>query len=300
MMEDPGSLHTESSRPVEEEGAPTWMVTFGDMMSLLLTFFILLYSMSELRQERFVLASQSLREAMGSTAPEPPSDPQSLLEDPDAEEPGPLESTPATATAPAPANAPREGDADSGGPVDDVLEMFTEAYMRMLTERLERLAAEQGLDRRTVEVVTLDDGVYLRIMDAVLFFSGDAALTDAGESIVNGLSELTTSLEIPTVVSGHADDRPISTDRYPSNWELSAARAAGVARLLVARGQDPTALLVYSYGEHAPIADNGTAEGRARNRRVELFFSREEIRRAAARLMGTTGGLGIDPEGAGS
>jgi len=272
MIHDPGGLESPSSRPVEEEGAPTWMVTFGDMMSLLLTFFILLYSMSELRVDRFLLASQSLRDAMGSTAPTPALDPQSLLEVPDPDEVGPA----------APVTAPGTR---SDAPPQDVLDVFTEAYMRMLAERLERLTVEQGLDRRTVEVVTLDDGVYLRILDAVLFRSGDALLTVDGQVIIRGLFEITSSLDIPTVVAGHADDRPISTDRYPSNWELSAARAAGVARFLVESGQEPSSVLVHSYGEHAPIADNTTPEGRARNRRVELFFSREEIRRAAARLL---------------
>ena len=71
-----------ASTPTVEEGAPSWTVTFGDMMSLLLTFFILLFSMSELEMDRFLLASQSLREAMGGTAPEAITDPTGLMPDP--------------------------------------------------------------------------------------------------------------------------------------------------------------------------------------------------------------------------
>ncbi len=272
MEEQPGGFDAPASAPVEEEGAPTWVVTFGDMMSLLLTFFILMYSMSELKQDRFLVASQSLREAMGSTGETPPEDPQGLL--PPQPEPD------STGAATGPEATPTE---TSEG-VDAYLETFAEAYMAMLAERLERLIEAQGLDSRTVEVVTLEDGVYLRIRDAALFASGDAVLGSQGRTIVTALAEITGSLEIPTVVAGHADDRPIATDRYPSNWELSAARAAGVARFLVSTGQRPSMVKVESYGEHAPVADNGTAEGRSKNRRVELFFSRDEIRRAALRL----------------
>lgn len=272
MMDEFQGFESPPPSPVEEEGAPTWVVTFGDMMSLLLTFFILMYSMSELREDRFLIASQSLREAMGSTGETPPIDPQGLL--------SPRPEPDSVGAASGPDASPPE---PSGGN-DEHLDTFTEAYMSMLAERLARLTAAQGLDERTVEIVTLDDGVYLRIRDAALFASGDATLGAEGRTIVAALSEVTASLEIPTVVAGHADDRPIGTDRYPSNWELSAARAAGVARFLVASGQGAAMVKVESYGEHAPVADNTTEEGRARNRRVELFFSREEIRRAAERL----------------
>lgn len=284
MEEQPGGFDAPPSAPVEEEGAPTWVVTFGDMMSLLLTFFILMYSMSELKQDRFLIASQSLREAMGSTGETPPEEPQGLL--PPQPEP---DSTGA-------ATGPESTPAEASDGVDAYLETFTEAYMAMLAERLERLIEEQGLDSRTVEVVTLEDGVYLRIRDAALFASGDAVLGSQGRTIVTGLAEITGSLEIPTVVAGHADDRPIATDRYPSNWELSAARAAGVARFLVSTGQRPSMVKVESYGEHAPVADNGTAEGRSKNRRVELFFSRDEIRRAAMRLAEAEVAATMDPE----
>jgi len=271
--------HGSGSKPVEEEGAPSWIVTFSDLMSLLLTFFILLYSMSELRVDRFLLASQSLREAMGSTGETPPEDPTGLLPpSPDSTEvldPGAARSD---AVSPPEANSNPDG-------TEDPLDTFTDAYMRMLAARLDSLTAAQGLDARTVEVIQRDDGVYLRIRDAVLFESGEAALGAEGRSIIGSLADVTSELEIPTVVSGHADDRPIATDRYPSNWELSAARAAGVARFLVTSGQSPASLQVHSFGQYQPVADNATAAGRARNRRVELFFSRDEIRRAAARLL---------------
>ena len=236
-----------------EEGAPTWIVTFADMMSLLLTFFILMYSMSEVKQERFLLASESLREAMGSTATVPTDNPMGLMPedvDPDLDLANPGMNNGAV-TSPV----------DTENPGDDVVNVFAEAYMKMIEERLRDLVEESGLDATSVEIVREEDGVYLRIRDAALFATAQANLTPQGEALVLNLSGITKGLGVPTIVSGHADSRPIRTASFPSNWELSAARAAGVARLLVGAGQDPETVRVQSFGEFRPIADESTEEG---------------------------------------
>ena len=153
-----------SAEPVEE-GAPTWILTFADMMSLLLTFFILMYSMSEVKQERFLLASQSLREAIGSTSKAPTENPMGLMPDPVDPE---LELTDPGLTEGATTN-PVDG---SGG--EDVIDIFAEAYMEMIEQRLLELIESSGMDEGALEVVTEEDGVYLRIRDAALFESGRA------------------------------------------------------------------------------------------------------------------------------
>jgi chemotaxis protein MotB len=264
------------NQPVEE-GAPTWVVTFGDMMSLLLTFFVLMFSMSELKVERFALASQSLREAMGSTGEAPAVEPLGLMPDPvdpelDLANPG-LN------------NGATTNLVDGDGGEDDPIEVFAGAYMDMIEERLAQLVADAGLDESSVEIVVEEEGVYLRIRDAALFETAQASLNPEGQALVLSLSQITQGLEIPTIVSGHADSRPIRSAVFPSNWELSAARAAGVARLLVDAGQHPETVRVQSFGEYQPVADNETEEGRARNRRVELFFSRDAIREVALQLL---------------
>jgi chemotaxis protein MotB len=213
---------------------------------------------------------------MGSTASVPVDDPLGLMPDPvdpELELVNPGLTDGATLS-------PVDGETDG----DDYIDVFAEAYMDMIEERLTALVAEAGLDSSTVEVVVEEEGVYLRIRDAALFPTAQAALSPEGQALVLSLSEITRGLEIPTIVSGHADARPIRTAAFPSNWELSAARAAGVARLLVASGQAPETLRVQSFGEFQPVADNETADGRAKNRRVELFFSRDAIRDMALRL----------------
>ena len=117
---------SESSGAPVEEGAPTWVVTFGDMMSLLLTFFILMFSMSEVKQDRFLLAAQSLREAMGSTAEVPTDTPLGLM--PDEVDPELDLSNPGLNNGATTSLVDGEGG-------EDVIDVFAEAYMKMIEER---------------------------------------------------------------------------------------------------------------------------------------------------------------------
>lgn len=254
-----------------EEGAPLWMATFGDMMSLLLCFFILMFSMSELKMERFQLAAQSMNQAMGSTSPEPVESPMGLMieeADPDLQLENPGLSPGAT-------KSPVAAD----GQDETMIDRISKAYLEMIAERLRQFVAEEGLDR-DVEVERNEDGVYLRMRAAALFPPGQATARGEGVGIIERLAGVTRSLNVPVIISGHADNQPIATASFPSNWELSAARAAGVARIMIDEGQSPLLARVESYGEFDPVADNTTAEGRARNRRVELYYSLEGIRDA--------------------
>ncbi len=264
----------ETSQGLVEEGAPSWTVTFGDMMSLLLTFFILLFSMSELKMEKFLLASQSLREAMGGTAEEVIDDPMGLMPDPvdpelNMQNPGPGQGAAA---------------ADGDGPGGAWLDNFAEAYLDVVEERFRDFIAENDLTS-TVQVERDGEGVRLRMKTVTLFGSGDATVSPEGAEVLGSLSEITRGLDIGVVVSGHADNRPIRNSVFASNWELSAARAAGVARALVSRGHPPAKVRVESFGEFRPVATNDTPEGRSLNRRVELFYSRTDVTAAALYLL---------------
>ena len=252
-----------------EEGAPTWVTTFADLMSLLLTFFVLLYSMSELKVENFFIAAESLREAMGWTAETPPdsiiglmmesADPETVIE-------------------------PLSAESNDGSGDDDQVERVAAEYLALLEGQLRTSVEEAGLDDSQIEIIRDDDGLYLRIRNAALFESAQVQVRPQAEALLVTLSSITSEIVIPTIVAGHADSRPISTPAFASNWELSAARAAGVARLMYENGHPASRLEVESYGEHRPLASNESEEGRAENRRVELFFSREYVERLARQL----------------
>ena len=257
----------------EEEGLPPWLATFGDLMTLLLTFFVLLYSMSEIRVEQFAVASQSLQEAFGS--------PLSLL---------PVQ--PSASPSMIPLEQPEGRISEEIRILPDDMRIFaiTDAYLEQIARRLEELIEDNELEE-VFSVLRTEDGVRLRILSTTLFDSGSAALDQDALWMIRALGEITTALEAPAVVSGHTDDVPIQTVHFPSNWELSAARAAGVARELAAQGHDTDAIRVEGYGEFRPVTGNDTAEERAQNRRVEVLFSRDDIMTILRRRLEQ--GLGI-------
>ncbi|WP_244613269.1 OmpA family protein [Modicisalibacter radicis] len=127
-----------------------------------------------------------------------------------------------------------------------------------------------------VEVSRIKGGINLRIQDHLLFGSGDAELTDPGQGVVQGLVSLLGQYAGTVSVEGHTDSVPINTPRYPSNWELSSARATAILRYLVAAGIAPERLRSVGYADTHPLEPNDTAEGRAANRRVELIIHAPE------------------------
>jgi chemotaxis protein MotB len=112
----------------------------------------------------------------------------------------------------------------------------------------------------------------LETKDSVLFTSGDAGLTPSGQKLLQGLAALLKRHAGPILVEGHADNRPVTSGKYPSNWELSSARASSVVRYLIEQGLDAARLRALGYGDTRPKAGNDTIDGRAANRRVSLVL----------------------------
>ena len=237
----------EDGPPPGEEGAPAWMMTFGDMMSLLLTFFILMYSMSSMETEKFRIAAGSIREAFGNSEGQ-------LLPD------------------------------DAAPSMSDTIPTFeslgdelSDAALDVIAQQLQNFVMENGLEEQ-VEVEKDNFGVHLRIKDAALFGPGSANIEQESVEIVEKLGDMLRSIDVPIVVAGHTDNVPIRSPVFRSNWELSAARAAGVARIFVSRGHLPETLTVEAYGEYRPLAENDTPEGRSENRRVEIYYAKEAVK----------------------
>ncbi len=132
-----------------------------------------------------------------------------------------------------------------------------------------------GLDIEGVSVAEGQQGITLRIDDNLLFSSGQADLTEQGREVLGSLREVLGAFEGDVSVEGHTDSIPIATARFPSNWELSSARAIAVLRYLAELGVDIERLRAVGYAETRPLESNDTAEGRAMNRRVELLLKQE-------------------------
>lgn len=116
------------------------------------------------------------------------------------------------------------------------------------------------------------EGVTLRLDESLLFDSGRAQLTESGREVLQALDEVVLDFDGEISVEGHTDNVPINTQRFPSNWELSSARAISVVRFLQRQGVDPSRLRAVGYADSRPLANNDTAAGRAANRRVELLL----------------------------
>ncbi len=157
-----------------------------------------------------------------------------------------------------------------------------EAELATTTEEISRLrgtydALVQDLESEVaagqIEIEQLREGLRLNMTQDILFASGSARLAPAGQSLLRKVAGQIRQIPNEVEVQGHTDDVPISTSRFPSNWELAAARATEVVRLLASAGVDAGRLSAISYGEFRPVASNETAEGRARNRRIEIRLS---------------------------
>lgn len=228
MADDIGDNETE--RPT----APFWLVTFSDMVTLLLTFFVMIVSMSEVEVKKF---KEALSYFQGRT---------SVL----------------THDAVTPAMNQQ---------------LMTIAQSKDQAERYEELLEfleENDLEEK-VEVQLTPNGLHLTIADSVMFNSGEAVLIEPSRTVLRFIVGLLDDRIKAVIIEGHTDDRPIRTHRYPSNWELSSARAASVVRFMLDIKDIPDAsrYVAIGYGEQRPLGLNAIAAGRSRNRRVEIFLS---------------------------
>jgi len=137
------------------------------------------------------------------------------------------------------------------------------SYDGLITDLEDEVAAGQ------IEIEQLRSGLRLNLSEEILFPSGSASLNASGQAVLRKVGRRLLELSHSIVVEGHTDDVPVAR-RYPSNWELAAARASSVVRLLTELGVEPDRLKVVSRGEFMPVASNDTAEGRAKNRRIEI------------------------------
>ncbi|MEX0821417.1 MAG: OmpA family protein [Rhodothermales bacterium] len=217
----------------EAPSAPFWMTTFSDMVTLLLTFFVLIVSMSEVEVVKF-------REALSHFNGQ-----KSIMDFPSVVAP----------------TVPQEN-----------IEEVYEAREVSLDELIEYLR-ENNLEDKVLVNLTVD-GVHVSIVDSVMFESGRATLLPTAETILRKVAEVLTPLARSISVEGHTDNRPIQTVHFPSNWELSGARASSVVRFFLneSTALGPEKYQTIGYAEFRPEVSNDTPAGRARNRRVEIHF----------------------------
>lgn len=246
-----------------EGGAPAWQTTFSDLMSLLLTFFILLFSMSTVSEEHFRQAAESLRAALiGSSS-------DGIL-DHNGQTIADFEFDSLDGNSDLPA-LNDQGELEGSNQENVIPEEVNELY-----ETVMGYMEAEGIESEVT--ITRDaEGVYIDIKEAVLFSPGSAIITSSGRETLGTLAGLFDLFDNQLIIEGFTDDVPMNTSQFPSNWELSTARAVSVLRYLSeAYGLDPSRLSATGYGEHRPIVPNDSEENRAQNRRVNMVIVHEE------------------------
>lgn len=245
-----------------------WLTTYADMVTLLLTFFVLMLSISVVDVERYKAVAETMRNSFGSIPIEESAVPgESVVElapgaaDPDSTIEGP------------PPTQLIELDAP---PTADTREDSTRALEDLRRQQLEERAAElrstmsDAIAAGDLEIETTDDTVIIRIKENASFPSGSANMQRAFEPVVDRIADGLVNSDDRIVVTGYTDDVPISSGRFRSNWDLSAARAVSVLMSLRNQGIDADRLSARGMGENNPIALNDNEATRALNRRVEI------------------------------
>lgn len=241
-------------------GSPAWIVTFADLATLLLTFFILLLSFAEMDIEKYRAMANSMAVAFGSNqvlSDNVGGSPLTLIESDTVSLPEPTDTT---TSEPEFIDERAEGDAPTRIPAGII-----ELASRMIQE-LESEVASEALN------VTYDETrVVIRFSEEATFRSGEAAIKPEMIPIIDRVVDVLAGCTGDVLVSGYTDDRPISSGRYRSNWDLSAARAVSVVHELVLNREVPAERVVAAgRAETNPLAPNDSQENRARNRRVEI------------------------------
>lgn len=249
-----------------KKGAPLWMVTYSDMVTLILVFFILLFSMSQIDAEKFRAVAESYQ--------------QRVIFDffPSAI---PLEQSINTDEKDDDSDFPSNDDVDenqgleeegSQEGVTDEDEQDKQDQLTNLLDEVEAYLQREGLS----EVITAnrtERGVVLILQERVLFETGRAELIDEAIPFLNKVGTLLENIDNFVKVEGHTDSRPINTFQFPSNWELSTARASSVIRYFIDDLQlDPARFQAVGYADTRPVAENNGPDNWQKNRRVEIVI----------------------------
>lgn len=225
----------------EEEAGEAWLLPYSDLMTLLLAVFIVLFAVSQIDAQKAKEMSQQFTSTMIDQKY------VQSLEGSDAQEP-------------------------SQGQQNNPPQALTEEQqMEALKEELDTKLVQEQM---TASVSTNIDkrGLVISLNNAMFFEPGSAELKKEYEATLIGISDLIGNIDNYIRVEGHTDNVPMNSELYPSNWDLSVARATSVVRLFYGRsGVDPEKLIAVGYGEYRPVADNSTEEGRKKNRRIDII-----------------------------
>ena len=247
-----------------------WLVSYADFITLLFAFFVVMYSISQVNQSKYRVLSETFEHAFNS---------RQLTTDTTSSNPiekiiNPIQvGEPALSPDPSAIDVEQESAGDAASTSADQLQEIS----ALVNERFADLINDE-----LVSVSSNELWLQIELKDSILFASGGTDLSLQAQAIFDEIAGILKGYSNPIQVEGYTDNIPINNPRYPSNWELSSARASAIVKLLAARGVAPQRLSAVGFGEFQPVASNEHPAGRAQNRRVALMIARRKIERPGA------------------
>lgn len=221
----------------EEEGGEAWLLPYSDLMTLLLAVFIVLFAVSQIDAEK---AQQMSDQFSGQMMTE--SYTSSKMSEQEATQ----------------KETPESGESE----LEKMEALKADLDSKIESEHLDS-SVSTGIDKR---------GLVISLSNAIFFEPGSAEIKKENEETLLEIADMVKIMDNYIRIEGHTDNVPMNSSLYPSNWDLSAARASNVVRLFVQKaGVSPEKLIAVGYGEYRPVSDNATEEGRAKNRRIDII-----------------------------
>ena len=246
-------------RRVEEQDlhSQRWVISYADFITLLFAFFVVMYAISSVNEEKYREVADTLSGVFSS----PEADAEGLI---DGE------------TDPAGIGIFRGGESDSSSPTVKIVPPKPEnsAILKAIGDEM-NIQFKKLISQGHVAVQSNNLWVALELGANLVYPEGGALPAITSDPVFERIARILKQYDNPVHVEGYTDNQLISTDQFPSNWELSAARAAGIVRILEMNGVRPERMSAVGFGEYQPIGDNATEPGRRVNRRVVIVVSRD-------------------------
>ncbi|PUA29698.1 MAG: flagellar motor protein MotB [Cellvibrio sp. 79] len=258
-----------------------WLISYADFITLLFAFFVVMYSISQVNVSKYRVLSDTFIEAfnqptnsqtnaepseqlnpsndvitpidMGKTAQNTADQIPNVIVDQD----------PSAQTT---SSAATSADAVTSDELSQISDLVTEKFSQLINDQM-------------IQVSSNELWLQIELKDSILFGSGSADASEQAQKIFDEIAEILKNYSNPVQVEGFTDNIPIKSPKYPTNWELSTARASTIVKYLAAKGVSPERLSAVGYGEYQPVSSNETDVGRAQNRRVAIMVAKRKMDR---------------------
>ncbi len=248
----------------EHENHERWLVSYADFITLLFAFFVVMYAISSVNENKYEVLSDSLGHVF-SKAPSAISNPIDKEVSARASQDNGVQPEQISGQSP-----PFDRD-DPSQTAQQAQQLHAGVIQEMLVQEL-----QPALDAGLIDLRVGEQGIEVEMKSSILFESGSARPSQGAIPVLKQFAAVLREFGNPLQVEGFTDNQPIATFIYPSNWELSAARAASVVHLFTQMGVDPERMVAVGHGEQRARADNGTLEGRQQNRRVVIVIKADK------------------------